>query len=82
MEVLNGKEDGRFFEEKGGKSGNFGSGVLRDNKVSKKDIVAKDNRFNQEEKFGDGQDHFDRGFQTASEYLGGGVWNDEHHGHV
>lgn len=81
MEVQNGKEDGRFFEENNGRTGNFGSGVLKDNKKVEKDIVANDNRFNKEERFGDGQDHVDRGYKKASEYLGGGVWGagDPHH---
>jgi len=81
LESLNGKEDGRFFQENGGREGKFGTAILKDNKKVDKDIVSSDKKFNAEERYGDGKDTFDRGFKTASEYLGGGVWGDDglHH---
>lgn len=72
MEQINNREDGKFFKESGGQTGNYGSGYLKDNQKYEKDILSNDNHYDKEERFKAGEENEDIGIRRKLHYHGGG----------
>lgn len=65
MQQSNDKEDGKFYKENGGQSGNYGNGYLKDNQKYEKDILSNDGHYDKEEKFKGGEENEDLGFRRS-----------------